>query len=99
MRGIPMKGMQSIFIFLLVLTCSSIALAHTDRRDRTFLVVQRGMAGSQQRADRAALDSQGDKYAIQAFLKSVLTQIVSSGDTMPSLNHAFVPNDAGIKAG
>jgi uncharacterized damage-inducible protein DinB len=94
-----MKRMQSIFIFLLVLTCSSIALAHTDRRDRTFLVVQRGMAASQQHADKAAaaLDAQREKRAIQVFLKSVQTQIVSAADAMPAVKYGFVPTDGEFK--
>jgi len=92
-----MKGMQSIFIFLLALTCSSIALAHTDRRDRTFLVVQSGMAASQQRADKAALDPQREKRAIQVFLKSVQTQIVSAADAMPSVKYGFAPTDGEFK--
>jgi uncharacterized damage-inducible protein DinB len=94
-----MKRMQSIFILLLVLTCSSIALAHTDRRDRTFLVVQSGMAASQQHADKAAaaLDAQREKRAIQVFLKSVQTQIVSAADAMPAVKYGFAPTDGEFK--
>jgi hypothetical protein len=50
---------KSIFIFLLMLSCSRMTLAQADRPGRSSLVAQTGMAASRQRADRAAKVPQG----------------------------------------
>jgi uncharacterized damage-inducible protein DinB len=94
-----MRQMKSIFIFLFVLSCSSIAVAQTDVPGRTVLVGQTGMAASQQHADKkaAGLDAQREKRAIQVFLKSVQTQIVSAADAMPAVKYGFAPTDGEFK--
>jgi uncharacterized damage-inducible protein DinB len=94
-----MMRMKSIFMFLLVLTSSSIARAQTDGPGRTILVVQTGMAASQQHSDSGAatLDAQREKRALQVFLKSVQTQIVSAADAMPAVNYGFAPSDGDFK--
>jgi uncharacterized damage-inducible protein DinB len=90
--------MKSIFIFLLVLTCCSIALAQTEGPGRTVTVAQTGMAASQQHADKgAALDAQREKRAIQVFLKSVQTSIASAADAMPAVKYGFAPTDGEFK--
>jgi len=57
------------------------------------------MAESQQHADRGAatLDAQRGKRAIQVFLKSVQTQIVSAADAMPAVKYGFTPSDGEFK--
>jgi hypothetical protein len=57
------------------------------------------MAASQQNADKGAatLDAQREKRAIQVFLKSVQTQIVSAADAMPAVKYGFVPTDGEFK--
>src|ERR1700741_1598024 len=94
-----MMRMKSIFMFLLVLTSSSIARAQTDGPGRTILVVQTGMAASQQHSDRGAatLDAQREKRGLQVFLKSLQTQIVSAADAMPAVKYGFAPSDGDFK--
>jgi uncharacterized damage-inducible protein DinB len=92
-----MKRQNSIFTFLLLLACSTIALAQTDASDK--LVAQTGMAASQQHAENgaAALDAQREKHALQIFLKSVQTQIVSAAEAMPAVKYGFAPTEGEFK--
>lgn len=62
-------------------------------------VPEAAMAASQQNGDRGAatLDAQREKRAIQVFLKSVQTQIVSAADAMPAVKYAFAPTDGEFK--
>jgi uncharacterized damage-inducible protein DinB len=94
-----MVRMKLIFMFLLVMTSSSIALAQTEVLGRTALVARAGMAASQQNAHEgpAALDAPKEKRALQVFLKSVQTQIVSAADAMPAVKYGFAPTDGEFK--
>jgi hypothetical protein len=90
--------MKSIFTFLLLLGCSSIALAQTDRPDRTVLEAQTG-TGVHQQADQGAarLDAQREKRALQVLFKVAQTKIVSAADAMPADKYAFAPTDGEFK--
>jgi uncharacterized damage-inducible protein DinB len=90
--------MKLIFMFLLVMTSSSIR-AQMDGPGRTVLVAQTEMAASQQHAHNGAavLDAQLEKRALQVFLKSVQTQIVSAADAMPAVKYGFAPTDGEFK--
>jgi uncharacterized damage-inducible protein DinB len=91
-----MIRMKSIFMLLLVLTSSGIARAQMDRPGRTVLVSQTGMAASQE-LGATVLDAQREKRALQVFLKSVQTQIVSVADAMPAVKYRFAPTDGEFK--
>jgi uncharacterized damage-inducible protein DinB len=45
----------------------------------------------------AALDPQREKRALQVFLKSVQTQIVSAADAMPAVKYGFAPTEGEFK--
>jgi uncharacterized damage-inducible protein DinB len=94
-----MVRMKLLFMFLLVMTSSSIALTQTAVLGRTTLVARAGMAASQQNAHEglAALDAPREKRALQVFLKSVQTQIVSAADAMPAVKYGFAPTDGEFK--
>jgi len=94
-----MWRVKSIFICLLVLTLSSVALAETHGPTAAVVVAQIAMAASQQPGGGGAvgLDAHREKRAIQVFLKSVQTQIVSAADAMPAVKYGFVPTDGEFK--
>jgi hypothetical protein len=91
--------MKSIFTFLLLLGCSRIALAQPDRPGTMILVAQTGAAVCRQHADQGAtpLDAEREKRALQVFLKSVQTKIVSAADAMPADKYGFAPTDGEFK--
>jgi uncharacterized damage-inducible protein DinB len=62
-------------------------------------MVQAGMAAPEQHANKGAtaLDAQREKHALQVFLKSVETQIVSAADAMPAVKYGFAPADGEFK--
>jgi len=93
------RQINSTSTILLLLTCSSIALAQTDRPSRIVLVAQTSMREPQQHADNSAatLDAQRERRALQIFLKSVETQIVSAADAMPADKYGFAPTDGEFK--
>ena len=91
-----MIQMKSIFMFLLVLTSSSIARAQIEGPGRTVLVSPTGMAASQE-LGATVLDAQRERRALQVFLKSVQTQIVSVADAMPAVKYGFAPTDGEFK--
>jgi uncharacterized damage-inducible protein DinB len=94
-----MKTMNWIFASLLLLACCSIALAQTEKPSRIVPVVQTGMTAAQEHTDKdaAALDAQREKRALQVFLKSVRTPIVSAADAMPAVKYGFAPTDGEFK--
>jgi uncharacterized damage-inducible protein DinB len=94
-----MMRRKLIFMFLLVMTSSSTALSQTAVLGRTALVARAGMAAAQQNVHEgpAALDAPREKRALQVFLKSVQTQIVSAADAMPAVKYGFAPTDGEFK--
>ena len=89
-----MKTFQLLLASVLLLSCGWIAPAQTVRRGENFAAAQAGMAAPDQHSDKGAtaLDAQREKRALQVFLKSVETQIVSAADAMPAVEaliHAF----------
>ncbi|HYK39611.1 MAG TPA: DinB family protein [Candidatus Eremiobacteraceae bacterium] len=48
-------------------------------------------------ANELALDASSEKRALQVFLKSVQTQIVSAADAMPAVKYGFVPSEGEFK--
>jgi uncharacterized damage-inducible protein DinB len=94
-----MKNTKWVFASLLLLACNRIALAQTEKPGRTVLVAQTAIPAPQERADKgaAAFDAQREKRALQVFLKSVQTPIVSAADAMPAVKYGFVPTDGEFK--
>ena len=94
-----MRQMNSIFIFLLVLTSGSVALAQTERAGRIAPLAQPGMAVAQEHADEhtTALDAQRERQALQVFLKLGQRIIVSAADAMPADKYGFAPTDGEFK--
>jgi len=94
-----MRQMKSTFIFLLWLTCSSIALAQTERPGRMVAVAQPGMAIAQDHGDEhaTALDGLRERRALGVFLKLGQTIIVSAADAMPADKYGFAPTDGEFK--
>ena len=94
-----MKNTKWVFASLLLLACNNVALAQTKKLSSAVLVAQTGIPAAQERVDKcaAALDAQGEKHALQVFLKSVQTQIVPAADAMPAVKYGFVPTDGEFK--
>ena len=89
-----MWRVQSIFLFLVTLTLAGGAFGKPGR-PAALVPPQTAITESQQPA--AALDPHREKRAIQVFLKSVQTQIVSAADAMPAVKYGFVPTDGEFK--
>ena len=95
-----MRRMKSIFIFLLVLTSGSIALAQTERAGRIAPLAQPGMAVAQEHADEhtPALGAQRERQALQVFLKLGQRINVSAAGAMPADQYGFAPTDGEFKS-
>jgi len=76
-----MKKLNWIFVSALLLAWCSSSVAQTPAPDT---------AG-------ATLDAQREKRALQIFLKSVETQIVSAADAMPAVKYGFAPTEGEFK--
>jgi uncharacterized damage-inducible protein DinB len=94
-----MKHTYAAFTFLLLLGSSTPALAQMESPARIAYVAQSEMAAPLPRPDQAAptLDAQREKRALQVFLKSVQTQIVSAAEAMPAVKYNFAPTDGEFK--
>jgi uncharacterized damage-inducible protein DinB len=89
-----MRRMELLYTFLLLLGCSTIALAQTDRPDGTVLEAQSATAVHQQAHQGAAgLDAQREKRALQVLLNVARTKIMSAADAMPADKYGFAPTD------
>jgi uncharacterized damage-inducible protein DinB len=94
-----MKTFQLLLASVLLLSCGCIAPAQTVRRGENVAAAQVGMAVPDQHPDKGAtgLDAEREKRALQVFLKSVETQIVSAADAMPAVKYGFAPTDGEFK--
>ena len=86
------------FASISLLAGSQGALAQTTKSHKAVLAAHTAME-SQEHDNRniAALDSQREKRALQVFLKSVQTQIVSAADAMPAVKYGFAPTEGEFK--
>ena len=86
---------QTIFSLLSWLAYGGIMLAQTNAPNKILPVAQSGVIRGQQAADgdTAPLDAQGEKCALQIFLKSVQKQIVSAAEAMPADKYGFAPTE------
>jgi DinB superfamily len=93
-----MRQMELISTFLLLVGCSSLALAQTDRPDGTVLEPQSGTALHQQ-ADQGSvrLDAQREKRALQVLFEVAQMKIVSAAEAMPADKYGFAPTDGEFK--
>jgi uncharacterized damage-inducible protein DinB len=94
-----MKTMNWIFASLLLLACSDIAPAQTEKASSTVFVAQTTMAAPQEDGDKgaAALDAHREKRAMQIFLKIVDNRVVSAADAMPANKYVFAPAEGEFK--
>jgi uncharacterized damage-inducible protein DinB len=96
-----MNRMSWIFATVLLLACGHIASAsaQSSSTGRIIPIQQAARAAVKECADSggAALDAQREKRALQVFLKSVETQIVSAADAMPAVKYGFAPTDGEFK--
>jgi hypothetical protein len=93
-----MRRVGSISLFLVLLTFGGAVLAET-RLARPVVVSHNEIAASPRSRGEGAvgLDAGREKHAIQVFLKSVQTQIVSAADAMPAVKYGFAPTDGEFK--
>ncbi len=94
-----MKTIRWIFAVGFLLACGHVASAQSSSTRRIVALAQTAMAAAKEHADSgaAALDAQREKRALQVFLKSVETQIVSTADAMPAVKYGFAPTDGEFK--
>ncbi len=94
-----MKTIRWIFAVGLLLACGHVASAQSSSTRRIVALARTTMAAAKEHADSgaAALDAQREKRALQVFLKSVETQIVSTADAMPAVKYGFAPTDGEFK--
>ena len=94
-----MKQIYSIFTFLLLLACSAITQAQTDKVGSTVLAAHPTSTVPQEHADKGAgaLDAQREKRALKIFLKSVQTEIVAAAEDMPAVKYSFAPTEGEYK--
>lgn len=77
-----MKVRNAVLAVGLVLASGRVAPAQTEKAGKE-------LAGK----DSVVLDAHREKQAMQVFLKSVRTQIVSAADAMPAVKYGFAPTD------
>jgi uncharacterized damage-inducible protein DinB len=94
-----MKQMHGALASVLLLVGSQSVPAQADKSPKIVLEVQASMGKSQEQDNHsaAAFDPQREKRALQVFLKSVQTQIVSAADAMPAAKYAFAPTEGEFK--
>jgi uncharacterized damage-inducible protein DinB len=94
-----MKTTNWIFASLLLLACSDIAPAQTDKAGSAVLLAQATIAAPQEQAyeDASALDAHREKRAIQIFFKIVENRVVSAADAMPANKYVFAPTEGEFK--
>jgi uncharacterized damage-inducible protein DinB len=87
------------FVSLLFLGCCKLTVAETGKAVELSRVAQINMVAPQPSADQNSeiLDAQREKHALQIFLKSVQSQIVSAADAMPAVKYSFAPTEGEFK--
>jgi uncharacterized damage-inducible protein DinB len=80
---------------LILLMCTSIVPAETDKPGRTALLAQTSVALTYQTGpeDPATLDAQRERLALQILLRSMAKEIVSAADAMPADKYGFAPTE------
>src|SRR3984885_4281818 len=86
-----MKQTKWIRASSLLLVCTSIVPAETDKPRGTALMAQTSVAPTHQTGpeDPATLDAQRERLALQILLRSMTKEIVSAADAMPADKYGF----------
>jgi uncharacterized damage-inducible protein DinB len=94
-----MRQTKFLFSILLLLACNRSAVAQTDRSAGMAPSLQLLLAPQEKHSgnDASALDAQKEKRALQIFLRSVESQIVSAADAMPADKYGFAPSEGEFK--
>jgi uncharacterized damage-inducible protein DinB len=90
-----MKQTKWICASVLLLVCTSIVPAETDKPGRTVLMAQTSVAPTHQtgQEDPATLDAQRERLALQILLRSMAKEIVEAADAMPADKYGFAPTE------
>jgi uncharacterized damage-inducible protein DinB len=90
-----MKQTKWICASSLLLVCTSIVPAETDKPRRTALMAQTSVAPTHQTGpeDPATLDAPRERLALQILLRSITKEIVSAADAMPADKYGFAPTE------
>ena len=90
-----MKQTKWICASSLLLVCTSIVPAETDKPRGTALMAQTSVAPTHQTGpeDPATLDAQRERLALQILLRSMTKEIVSAADAMPADKYGFAPTE------
>jgi uncharacterized damage-inducible protein DinB len=92
------KQVNWAFASVLLLPGSQSALTQANKPPKTVLAAQTGTESQEHdNQSTTALDSQREKRALQVFLKSVQTEIVSAADAMPAVKYGFAPTEGEFK--
>jgi uncharacterized damage-inducible protein DinB len=93
-----MKQMRWILLFLFLMAGAGAALAQADENGE-LTTPPSVTAGPHQLAakERASLNEQKEKRALQIFLKSIEKEIVGAADAMPADKYGFAPTDGEFK--
>jgi len=94
-----MKQTKWISASSILLVCTSIVSAETEKPGRTALVTQTAVAPTHLTGqdDPATLDAQRERRALQILLRSMAKEIVSAADAMPADKYGFAPTDGEFK--
>jgi uncharacterized damage-inducible protein DinB len=89
---------NSFLLSLLFFGASTVVLAQTDKSEELAHAVHAETSALPHAGQEpSTLDAQREKRALQVFLKSVQTQIVSAADAMPAVKYGFAPTDGEFK--
>ena len=94
-----MKQTTWIFASAILLVCTNIAPAETDKPGPMVLLAQTAVPLPHQadEKDPATLDAQRERRALQILLRSLEKEIVSAADAMPADKYRFAPTDGEFK--
>jgi uncharacterized damage-inducible protein DinB len=94
-----MKQTKWICAYSILLVCTSIVPAETEKPGRTALVAQTAVAPTHLtgQEDPATLDAPRERRALQILLRSMAKEIVSAADAMPADKYGFAPTDGEFK--
>jgi uncharacterized damage-inducible protein DinB len=96
--GDLMTTRMRVFVFLALLACGSTALPQTRAPERTRVMAKSAPAKTQNFDKPAAtLDAQREKVALQVFLRTVQTHVVSAAEAMPADKYNFAPTEGEFK--
>jgi uncharacterized damage-inducible protein DinB len=94
-----MKHPKWICASSILLVCTGIVPAETEKPHRTAFLAQTSVAPTHQirQQDPATLDAQRERRALEILLRSMAKEIVSAADAMPADKYGYAPTDGEFK--